>query len=275
MGWWLAVGKPENWQTAFAFGNLWGLTSRQRALWEAISPGDFVLFYATLPVGGVIGYGTVRSKFKQDKPLWPEEIRRNEIIWPYRFEISPVYCLPQDRWHQERISSEELKKLVRGGFQPIDEELAKKIVQSWEAPKPPEKPEKIEKISQHDLVREKILEIGRLQKFIAEKEYRMDGEKLDAVWRKVERAVPSHVFEIQVGGDIHHALAKLKHAFDLWNSKIFLIANEQDLAKARELLSGTFHEIREVANLVNISEIEELLKRKKEWTELEKKLGIL
>jgi hypothetical protein len=28
-----------------------------------------VLFYATRPVGGVIGYGIVRTKFKQDKSL--------------------------------------------------------------------------------------------------------------------------------------------------------------------------------------------------------------
>jgi hypothetical protein len=45
----------------------------------------------------------------------------------------------------------------------------------------------------------------------------MDGTRLDAVWRRVEKSVPTYVFEIQVGGDIYHAIAKLKHAYDLWN----------------------------------------------------------
>jgi len=37
-------------------------------------------------------------------------------------------------------------------------------------------------------------------------------------------------------------LGKLKHAFDLWNSNIFLVVAEENVSQARHLLAGTFHE---------------------------------
>ena len=71
---WLAIGNPENWVTAFDSKNTWGLKSTQRHLWEGLAANDFVFFYATQPVIGIIGYGLIKTKFSQDKPLWPQEI---------------------------------------------------------------------------------------------------------------------------------------------------------------------------------------------------------
>ena len=75
----------------------------------------------------------------------------------------------------------------------------------------------------HKEIKTMLVQIGHLQRFIAEKEFPMDGERLDVVWRRVVRSVPTYVFEVQVGGDVCHALGKLKHAYDLWNSRIYLV----------------------------------------------------
>ena len=75
---------------------------------------------------------------------------------------------------------------------------------------------------------------------------------------------------------IMHALAKLKHAFDLWNSNIFLIiSNEKDFCSAQELLNGTFHEIKEKIRIIPAEDFRELHERKLSWIELEQKVGIL
>jgi len=272
--WWLAVGAPENWQIAFGFGGIWGLkaTAKQTTLWKNLSQGDNVLFYATNPVSGLIGYGVVRTKFKQDKPLWPQEVKEGKIIWPYRFEFDVSYCLPQDRWKTHKIVLDVVKMIARGGFQIVNEELANEIVNAFVSK--PSAPEIIEKVSLHDEIKTKLLEIGRLQKFIAEKEYDMNGRKLDVVWRRVERAVPTYVFEVQIGGDLYHAIGKLKHAYDIWNSNIFLVAVESDVRKARELLTGTFHEIRDKIKLIEVGKIDELFRRKKAYRAFEAELGI-
>jgi len=275
--WWLAVGPSEYWQIAFEQGSIWGLraTPRHDALWEMLSEGDGVVFYATLPIGGVIGYGEVRRKFKQDKPLWPEEVKEGKVIWPNRFEFDVKYLLPQDKWRTRKFVSDSLKIIARSGFQVVKQELANEVIKTF--PIELATKEVIEKVgvSLHEEIKAKLVEIGRLQKHIAESEYDMDGGKLDVVWRRIERAVPAYVFEVQIGGDLYHAIGKLKHAFDLWNSNIFLVVAEEDMRKANELLSGTFHEIQNKVKLIEATKIDELLKRKKAYRNFEAELGIV
>jgi hypothetical protein len=275
--WWLAVGRPDYWQIAFEHGNIWGLRSTPRhiALWKRLSQGDNMLFYATSPVTGVIGYGVVRTKFRQDKPLWPQEVKEDKLIWPCRFEFDVEYCLPQDKWKTNKIVSDPLKAVVQSGFQAIGAESARKIVEAF--PLKPHAVTVVEKkpVALHDEIKAKLVEIGRLQKLIAESEYNMDGGRLDVVWRRIERAVPAYVFEVQIGGDLYHAMGKLKHAFDLWNSNIFLVVVEEDMQKAKELLAGTFHEIRRRVKLVEAGKVNELFRRKKAYRAFEAELGIV
>jgi hypothetical protein len=273
--WWLAVGPPEHWKITFEQGSIWGLedTPWHNARWKDLSEGDNVLFYATRPVGGVIGYGVVQRKFRQDKPLWPVEVQKGKVIWPNRFEIGVKYLLPQDKWETGKVAFEALELRARGGFRIIKEELANEVIKAFPIVRTTK--DIIEEgVSPHEGIKMKLVEIGRLQEHIAEPEYDMDGAKLDVVWRRIERAVPAYVFEVQIGGDLYHAIGKLKHAFDLWNSNIFLVVAEGDLRKANELLSGTFHEIQNKVKLIDARKIDELLKRKKAYRDFEAELGI-
>jgi len=273
---WVAVGPTEHWEIAFGQGNIWGLTTsaRNKALWTSISEGDHILFYATSPVSGVIGYGIIKTKFKQDKPLWPQEIKEHKVIWFYRFEFDVTYCLPKGKWKTDRVVSKGL--LPRRGFHILQQEFAEQIVEIL-APRFIE-PEKVEgkkgKIPIHHEIKAKLLEIGSLQRMISESEYDMNGGKLDVVWRRVEKGSPTYVFEIQVGGDLYHAMGKLKHAHDLWNSNIFLVITGNDVGKAHQLLSGTFHEILGKIRIIEIEKIDQLFRLKKAYRDYESQLGI-
>lgn len=94
------------------------------------------------------------------------------------------------------------------------------------------------------------------------------------MWRRVTKSVPTYVFEIQVGGDIYQALAKLKDAFDLWNSHIFIVAPESERRKVNNLLSGAFHEIGSRINFIELEQVDELYQRKKNYKDFERELGI-
>ena len=94
------------------------------------------------------------------------------------------------------------------------------------------------------------------------------------MWRRVERSVPTYVFEVQVGGDVYHALGKLKHAFDLWNSHIFIVAPQGERNRVENLVSGTFHEIGSRIKFIELNKIDELYKRKKAYLDFEEQLGI-
>ena len=129
--------------------------------------------------------------------------------------------------------------------------------------------------SNHDTIKQRLCEIGRIQSFLAEEEYPIESNRLDVVWRRVERSVPTYAFEVHVGGDIYHALAKLKHAFELWNSHIFLAAQLEARPKFEELVSGTFHEIEGRIRFIQLNQIEELHRRKVSYREFERGLGII
>jgi hypothetical protein len=75
----------------------------------------------------------------------------------------------------------------------------------------------------HEKVKEIIYQIGSIQGRNPEKEYLIEDKRIDVIWRRTPRSVPSHAFEVQFGGNILEALTKLKHAYDLWNSIPVLI----------------------------------------------------
>lgn len=275
--WWLIAGPPDNLEIAFKEGNIWGLRAVKNLIanWEKLAQGDHILFYSTKPVSGVIGYGVARTKFKQDKPLWPQEIEQRKVIWPFRFEFDVEYCLPQDKWTTEKVVTSYIMAAARGAFQPIKAEVAEEIIKNLHPKLIKRATEKERPLSLHDDIKAKLVEIGRLQNLIAESEYSMDGAELDAVWRRVENAVPAYVFEVQIGGDIYHAIGKLKHAYDIWNSNLILVARNEDLPKIKQLLAGTFHEVNDKIKLVEPSKIDELFRLKKAYHDLESKIGIL
>jgi hypothetical protein len=86
--------------------------------------------------------------------------------------------------------------------------------------------------------------------------------------------VPTYVFEVHVKGDLYHDLAKLKHSFDLWNSRIFIVGSQADHDKIKDLLSGSFHEIKEQLRFIDLEKIDELYKRKRAFLDLEEELGM-
>lgn len=224
------------------------------------------------------------TKFKQTNPLWPEEIKRNEVLWPLRFEFDVEYRLPPSLWKSHRYTSHDLQMISRMVFQcyPIEEVNAARVALDLEPlneTAPTSLPElnvaTEQAIIKHDDVKASLVEIGRIQGYVADEEYPLDSTRLDVVWRRVERSVPTFVFEVHIGGDIYHAMAKLKHAFDLWNSHIFLVATLGEKSKYQELLSGTFHEVASQMRFIDVALVRELLAKKKDYKEMERSLGIV
>ena len=126
---WLAVGTPENWHTSFSKNYLWGLRTSQRHMWEEIRVGeDVVFFYITTPVKGIVGYGLVREKKEDGSFEWVEEHAEKKSIWPLRVSLSPIIVNPASHWTSHSVTTPELSKKVRSGFQKVSSDLAHQII---------------------------------------------------------------------------------------------------------------------------------------------------
>jgi len=283
---WIIPGSEKNWKQAFVSKGIWGLeeTGVKKVYWLAIAPNNVILFYISGKVKGIVGYGVVRNKFYQDVPLWGDEIKESRVKWPLRFEFDVEFLLPENRWIDEKIP------IARGGYfrQPLIPKKWGEIEPIIQALNPnvsmealqegfiPVSPEKAEKVSpMHKDIKNLLLEIGKLQGYIVDTEYSMGTERLDVVWRRLPESVPTYAFEVQVGGDIYHALGKLKHAYDIWNSRIFLVASVDVLGGVNQLLSGTFHEIQPVLRFIETKKIQSLHKSKRNIYQIEKDLGLI
>ena len=284
---WIVPGSEKNWKQALTSKGIWGLEQKtlDKVYWLALAPNDLILFYVTGKVKGIVGYGIIRSKFYQDVPLWDVEIREDRVKWPLRFEFDVGFLLPENRWADERIP------IAGGGHfrQPIILQERNSIGQIVRALNPDASIEellgetsvlvpsaKAEEVSPtHNNIKNLLLEIGKIQGYVANPEFPMEAERLDVVWRRLPESVPTYVFEVQIGGDLYHALGKLKHAHDIWNSRIFLVASANDLGSVNQLLSGTFHEIKSILRFIEIEKVKSLYKSKQNIYQIEKELGII
>jgi len=126
----------------------------------------------------------------------------------------------------------------------------------------------------HDEIKEIIYQIGVVQGKFPSKEHRMDGRRVDVVWRRTEVSVPTWAFEVQLSGNMVEALAKLKHAWDLYNSIPILVTTQDQFGQVEELLGGSFHEIREAIRVVTWQRIKKMYELKIELRDLRNELRI-
>lgn len=106
---------------------------------------------------------------------------------------------------------------------------------------------------------------------VAEIEYPLDNLRLDVVWKTIPTGNPRWVFEVQLAGNFYEALTKLKHAWDKWNSKPFLVTTEEYQDRANQLLEGSFHEMKDDARVVHWKKIMKLYELIKAEQELKRK----
>jgi len=143
----------------------------------------------------------------------------------------------------------------------------------WDMGKPKE-PSKKPPRSLHDEIKQTLYEIGVLEGRVSEKEYPIDGERIDVVWKRVEGGYRYAAFEVQIGGNFYEALAKLKHAWDKWNSCPFLVTTDQYRGKALEWIRGSFHEIEAEIKIVDCEKVKELYEAIKKAKNIKEELGI-
>jgi predicted RNA-binding protein len=130
-------------------------------------------------------------------------------------------------------------------------------------------------ISLHDSLIDMVVKIGKYEGKYSEPEYKIANlGRLDVVWKRIKTGHPSYAFEIQIKGNFYQALAKLKHAFDLWNSIPVLITTQQYETQADELLSGSFHEMKRHAKIINYEKVQELFSLEEELHKIKEELDI-
>ena len=125
--------------------------------------------------------------------------------------------------------------------------------------------------SEHNILIKELDDLGRIL------EYKIGERHLghfifDVTWKKRLRRDPTHAFEVHIGGDIYKDIASLKEAYDRWGAMPFLISTEEELERAKEIISGAFHEIADKIVYIKKEDLRDFYSFKKKFKELEKKI---
>ena len=193
-------------------------------------------------------YVIILRVFKLPKPAFIEPSGPGSIVWVnLPTPISTQGLVPVLKDSEFKDTVERIKQIIG---------------------KPPGDPD-------HTKIKEMIYQIGLYEGKPSEKEYSIGTlGRLDAVWKRVHQGNPTHAFEVQIGGDFYKSLAKLKHAFDLWNSMPVLVTTQKYEEAARNLMKGSFHEMAREARIINWKRIEQLYQLGTQLTEVKKELRL-
>ena len=135
--WLILSGNEENWNIAIK-KKVWGVNPRLRRLWSSHLEGDIVFFYVTRSLIRIIGVGTVKERLDPEaqspKPLWPDEVRKSQVIYPYRFKFETIYVCKNPLI--EGISIKGLKMTKQQGMSRILDrqsilELHRRVHANW------------------------------------------------------------------------------------------------------------------------------------------------
>ncbi len=300
---WIFGVSLENWKVTLA-RNLWGVSQRYQSITNKVKQGDIILIFISKvhPFGFHGAFEVVSDWTISKEKTWADELAQDRVLYPYRIQLRPVQIgfaeyerlVPNLRF-VGRKEKGRYSVYLRGNpanfgrpvvdedFQIILDELRKNppitvVLKELSSIRKPLEQIPVARTSverpDHDTIRGMLQEIGLMEKMVSEIEYRMDGRRLDVVWKKVNEGVPSHVFEVQIGGNFFEAMSKLKHAYDIWNSKPVLVTTEKYEGEAKSLFKGSFHEIGAVAAVVGWRKISRLHKLLREAESTRKDIGL-
>ncbi|MEM0262398.1 MAG: EVE domain-containing protein [Ignisphaera sp.] len=94
---WIVVVSEENWGTIKNL-NIYGAPEPKlgKPIYELVKSGDYLIFYVAKKSSKTLGgkfvgvYKVASTWFREEKPLWQDEVKENRVKYPWRVKIEPV-----------------------------------------------------------------------------------------------------------------------------------------------------------------------------------------
>jgi len=94
MSYWVIPVTEANWEVIKRL-NVYGAPEGSAAP-KLIKVGDYIVFYVVKKGSRVLGgkfvgiYKTISNWFREEKPLWPDEVAEDKVKYPWRIRLEPI-----------------------------------------------------------------------------------------------------------------------------------------------------------------------------------------
>ncbi len=92
---WIFSISEENWHV-IKESRILGVAKASEKLSEQIKPNDIIIIYVmkkgSKTLGGMFtgAFKVTSTWFREEKPLWPDEIREGKVKYPWRVRLEPI-----------------------------------------------------------------------------------------------------------------------------------------------------------------------------------------
>lgn len=101
-----------------------------------------------------------------------------------------------------------------------------------------------------------------------------EQRRLDVVWKRELAGSPTLAFEVELSGGIERAVAKLRIAFNRWNSQPRIVAPADSHHRVRGLLGSEESRFRDQFRIYEPGTVAALLTKKRDLREFERQIGL-
>jgi hypothetical protein len=204
--------------------------------------------------------------------LSAERLRRGQERWIIEFE--------EFREYEVKVAKEELTDVrTRTGRLPISDRVIIGLTyideQALQAIR-----SRARRTISHKSIVDMIKEIGEILGFyVKSEEYTPDQvHRLDITWRDHPAHSPLKVWEVEISGNVVLALARLKHAFDIWHPELYLVVSDAKTKEkaesiVRPQIKGAFAGIEKFLTVIGTNEITNLYNSLKTHKDIISKLA--
>lgn len=118
----IIVGDELNWHTALS-KKIWGFSEKRKGFWNTLEVDDKIVFYVTLPIRKIIGFGKVKKKYIGNDLLFRDEINFGRLLWKYRFNFQIEFLV--QKWENGILPPTNI--ILNVGRKPISDEIFQNI----------------------------------------------------------------------------------------------------------------------------------------------------
>jgi len=303
---WLFAGSAESWKLSLSQAPLpWGFESSLKDYFRIMKSGDIAWFYVTKPVEGIIGYGSVKENYIDNRELLSEK-PEHAIMCPLKVKVQVIKSLLPDEWETRCLKINDIPFMKDASLQILNPESAETIynrsLKIFEAnlytaygaganiinPVVADKGKEIiyaddimtadENKTTHKDTQNIIAEIGTLQNYYTQLEYPIrltnENKNIDVVWKREITGVPTFAFEVELSGQIEKAVSRLKHAYVNWNSRPRIVIPNEVRDKLKNQISLEDKNFREQIKSYSLEEIIHLHRSKIALRDMEKQMEL-
>lgn len=93
----ILISDEKSWKISLKT-QIFGISEKTKGNWNTSNEGEFFAIYVMVPIGKIVGFGKILSKFVDDRLIFPDEKFFQKPLFKYRLQFEVIHII--EKWDQ-------------------------------------------------------------------------------------------------------------------------------------------------------------------------------